>query len=96
MLLIGDVLSRSAWHRTGFYNEWCCNVRIEPQAKLSESMPGAPIRCTLMFDLADDTTRTFGERERTLLKLVRPLFARPTRPGSRRAGALPGSWHHAA
>jgi DNA-binding CsgD family transcriptional regulator len=30
-----------------------------------------------MFDLADDALRPFGERERTLLKLIRPLFMRP-------------------
>ena len=30
-----------------------------------------------MIDLADDAGRTFGNRERVLLKLIRPAFARP-------------------
>ena len=75
--LIGDVTTERAWHRTTVYNEWCRAVRIEPQAKLSVSVPGSAVVRTLMFDLADDAGRTFGERERTLLLLIRPAFMRP-------------------
>lgn len=77
VVLIGDVMTRGAWRRTAVYNEWCREVHIEPQAKLSVSMPGAPFRRTLMFDLADDAGRAFGERERTLLKLARRPLLRP-------------------
>jgi DNA-binding NarL/FixJ family response regulator len=31
----------------------------------------------VMIDLADDAQRTFGRRERTLLKLIRPSFLLP-------------------
>jgi DNA-binding CsgD family transcriptional regulator len=77
VVLIGDVTTERAWHRTAVYNEWCRVVHIEPQAKLSLTLPGSAITRTLMFDLADDAGRTFGERERTLLTLIRPSFMRP-------------------
>jgi DNA-binding CsgD family transcriptional regulator len=75
--LIGDVTTRRAWHRTGVYNEWCRVVHIEPQAKLGLTLPGAAFARSLMFDLADDAGRTFGEHERTMLTLIRPSFMRP-------------------
>jgi DNA-binding CsgD family transcriptional regulator len=75
--LIGDVTTERAWHRTTVYNEWCRAVNIEPQAKLSVSAPGSEVTRVLMFDLADDAGRTFGERERTLLLLIRPAFMQP-------------------
>ena len=31
----------------------------------------------MRVDLADDAGRSFGERERTILKLIRPSFVRP-------------------
>lgn len=77
VVLIGDVTTERAWHRTGVYNEWCRVVHIEPQAKLSLRVPGSEFGRTLMFDLADDVRRTFGERERTMLTLIRPSFMRP-------------------
>jgi DNA-binding CsgD family transcriptional regulator len=75
--LIGDVTTERAWHRTAIYNEWCRAVHIEPQAKLIIGVPGSGIGRALMFDLADDAGRTFGERERTILTLIRPSFMRP-------------------
>jgi DNA-binding CsgD family transcriptional regulator len=77
VVLMGDVTTDRAWRRTGVYNEWCREVHIQPQAKLSLSAPGAPWRRTLMFDLAEDAGRSFGERERTLLTLIRPALLRP-------------------
>jgi DNA-binding CsgD family transcriptional regulator len=75
--LIGDVTTERAWHRTRVYNEWCRVVHIEPQAKLSLTLPGSAFGRSLMFDVADDAGRTFGERERTMLTLIRPSFMRP-------------------
>jgi DNA-binding CsgD family transcriptional regulator len=77
VVLIGDVTTERAWHRTGVYNEWCRVVHLEPQAKLSLTLPGSALGRSLMFDLADDAGRTFGERERTILTLIRPSFMRP-------------------
>jgi DNA-binding CsgD family transcriptional regulator len=74
--LIGDLAPRSVWRRTAFYNEWCREIRIEPQAKVALTVPGSRSR-SLMIDLADDALRPFGARERTLLTLIRPLFMRP-------------------
>ena len=75
--LIGDVTTKRAWHRTRVYNEWCRVVHIEPQAKLSFTLPGSTFGRGLIVDLADDAGRTFGERERTILTLIRPSFMRP-------------------
>jgi DNA-binding CsgD family transcriptional regulator len=75
--LMGDVTTKRAWHRTGVYNEWCRVVHIEPQAKLSLRLPGSAFGRGMVFDLADDAGRTFGERERTILTLIRPAFMRP-------------------
>jgi DNA-binding CsgD family transcriptional regulator len=77
VVLIGDVTTERAWHRTAVYNEWCRVVHIEPQAKLSVTVPGSALGRTLMFDLADDVRRTFGDRERTILTLIRPSLMRP-------------------
>ena len=77
VLLIGEAGPDRAWRRTRFYNEWCREVHIEPQAKVRLSTVGAPVGRYLMFDLADDAGRSFGERERTLLTLIRPAFVRP-------------------
>jgi DNA-binding CsgD family transcriptional regulator len=77
VVLIGDVTTDRAWHRTAVYNEWCRVVHIEPQAKISLTVPGSAIGRGLMFDLADDVRRTFGERERTILTLIRPSLMRP-------------------
>jgi DNA-binding CsgD family transcriptional regulator len=77
IVLIGDLMTHRAWRRTRVYNEWCREVHIEPQAKLCLSPPGSPVGRTLMIDLADDSGRTFGQRERTLLMLIRPALLRP-------------------
>jgi DNA-binding CsgD family transcriptional regulator len=77
VVLIGDVTTKRAWHRTGVYNEWCRVVHLEPQAKLGLTPPGSAFGRGLIFDLADDAGRTFGERERTILTLIRPSFMRP-------------------
>ena len=77
VLLIGDVATDRAWRRTAFYNEWCREVHIEPQAKVFLSAVGSPVGRSLIFDLADDAGRSFGHRERTLLRLIRPAFVRP-------------------
>jgi DNA-binding CsgD family transcriptional regulator len=71
------VTTERAWHRTRVYNEWCRVVHIEPQAKLSFTLPGSAFGRGLIVDLADDAGRTFGERERTILTLIRPSFMRP-------------------
>ena len=76
VVLIGDVATDRAWRRTAFYNEWCREVHIEPQARVVFGSAGTPIQRTLMIDVADDAGRTFGDRERTLLKLIRPTFLR--------------------
>ena len=76
VVLIGDVATDRAWRRTAFYNEWCRVVHIEPQARVVFASAGAPIQRALMIDVADDAGRTFGDRERTLLKLIRPTFLR--------------------
>jgi DNA-binding CsgD family transcriptional regulator len=77
VVLIGDVLTDRAWRRTRIYNEWCREVHIEPQAKISLSVLGSPLRRSLMIDAADDAGRRFGERERSLLELVRRALMRP-------------------
>jgi DNA-binding CsgD family transcriptional regulator len=77
VILIGDVMTDRAWRRTRIYNEWCREVHIEPQAKISLSVPGSPLRRALVFDVADDAGRCFGERERSLLGLVRRALMRP-------------------
>jgi DNA-binding CsgD family transcriptional regulator len=59
------------------YTEWCREVHVEPQAKVSLTPAGSSVSRSLMIDLADDTRRCFGHRERTLLALVRPAFLRP-------------------
>ena len=77
VVLIGDVMTDRAWRRTRIYNEWCREVHIEPQAKIYLSVPGSPLRRSLMIDVADDAGRSFGERERSLLELVRRALMRP-------------------
>jgi DNA-binding CsgD family transcriptional regulator len=77
VVLIGDVMTDRAWRRTRVYNEWCREVHIEPQAKISLSVPGSPVRRGLMIDVADDAGRCFGERERSLIALVRQALMRP-------------------
>ncbi len=77
VLLMVDVATNRAWRRTAFYNEWCREVHIEPQAKISIRAAGSRTSRCLMIDLADDAGRTFGRRERTLLELAQPLFAQP-------------------
>jgi DNA-binding NarL/FixJ family response regulator len=52
-------------------------VHIEPQARISLSVSGSPVRRGLMIDVADDAGRCFGERERSLLELVRQALMRP-------------------
>jgi DNA-binding CsgD family transcriptional regulator len=76
VVLIGDVATDRAWRRTAFYNEWCREVHIEPQARIVLARAGDPIQRALMFDVADDAGRTFGDRERSLLKLIRPTCLR--------------------
>jgi DNA-binding CsgD family transcriptional regulator len=77
VVLIGDVMPTRIWRRSRVYNEWCREVHVEPQARISLTLPGSATRRTVMFDLADDAGRTFGERERALLKLARPVLLRP-------------------
>jgi DNA-binding CsgD family transcriptional regulator len=77
VLLMVDATSERAWRRTAFYNEWCREVHIKPQAKIGLNSAGSRASRCLMIDLADDAGRTFGDRERTLLKLAQPLFAQP-------------------
>jgi DNA-binding CsgD family transcriptional regulator len=77
VVFICDLTTDRAWRRTRVYNEWCREVHIEPQAKISLSVPGSPLRRSLMIDVADDAGRRFGERERTLLELVRQALMRP-------------------
>jgi DNA-binding CsgD family transcriptional regulator len=74
--LIGDVATDRAWRRTAFYNEWCREVHIEPQARVVLAKADDPIQRALMIDVADDAGRRFGHRERTLLKLIRPTCLR--------------------
>jgi DNA-binding CsgD family transcriptional regulator len=76
VILIGDVSTDRAWRRTAFYNEWCREVHIEPQAKVVLTTPATPISRVLMIDVADDTGRIFGQRERTLLRLIRSTLLR--------------------
>jgi DNA-binding CsgD family transcriptional regulator len=76
VILIGDVASDRAWRATGFYNEWCREVHIEPQAAIVLSTPGSRVKRRLMIDLADDAERSFGARERTLLTLIHPALLR--------------------
>jgi DNA-binding CsgD family transcriptional regulator len=77
VLLVGDVSPKRSWHRTTFYNAWCREVRIEPQAKVILWRPGFRVWRALMIDIADDALRPFGERERTLLRLIRGSLMRP-------------------
>jgi hypothetical protein len=63
VLLMVEVTSDRAWRRTAFYNEWCREVHIEPQAKISLKAAGSRTSLCLMIDLADDSGRTFGHRE---------------------------------
>ena len=67
----------AAWRRTAIYNKWCRVVHIAPQATVALGAAGSPVERTLRVDLADDSPRTWGERERILLKLIRPSFMRP-------------------
>jgi DNA-binding CsgD family transcriptional regulator len=76
VVLIGDLATDRTWRRTAFYNEWCREVHIEPQARVVFARAAAPMQRALMIDVADDTGRAFGERERTLLKLIRPTCMR--------------------
>jgi DNA-binding CsgD family transcriptional regulator len=75
------VVTRRGLCRTAWYNEWCREVHVEPQAKvsLSDADAGFHRRRSLMIDLADDAPRAFGRRERVILELVRPSFARLVR-----------------
>ena len=77
VVLLGDTSTDRAWRNTTLYNEWCREVHIEPQAKVALAASGSPVSRCLMIDLADDADRTFAHRERTLLKLIQPAFARP-------------------
>ncbi len=77
VFLACDAPSQRTWRRTALYNEWCRETHIEPAARVFLSGGGAPFRRSLIIELADDAGRTFGERERTLLKLVRPWLLRP-------------------
>jgi DNA-binding CsgD family transcriptional regulator len=77
VVLLGDTTTDRAWRKTVLYNEWCREVPVEPQAKITLAALGSRLSRNLMFDLADDARRSFGQRERTLLKLIRPSFARP-------------------
>jgi DNA-binding CsgD family transcriptional regulator len=77
VLLNADVTTERAWRKTALYNEWCREAHIEPQAKAVLAPFGSPVLRALMIDLADDARRSFGHRERTLLKLIQPAFARP-------------------
>ena len=83
VLMIGDVATRRALERTAWYNEWCRAVHVEPQAKvlLSDAGGSAARQRMLVVDLADDALRGFGERERLILELIRPWFARPAALG---------------
>ena len=77
VMLIGDVIRARSWRRTAIYNKWCRVVHIAPQATVALGAAGSPVERTLRVDLADDSPRTWGERERILLKLIRPSFMRP-------------------
>jgi DNA-binding CsgD family transcriptional regulator len=77
VMLMGDVTTTHAWRRTAIYNKWCRVVHIAPQATVALQSAGSAVQRSLRIDLADDAGRSFGERERTLLKLIRPSFLRP-------------------
>jgi DNA-binding CsgD family transcriptional regulator len=77
VVLTADVTTERAWRSTTLYNEWCREAHIEPQAKAVLAPRGSPILRALMIDLADDAGRSFGHRERMLLELIQPAFARP-------------------
>jgi hypothetical protein len=77
VILLGDVMSTRAWRRSTVYNEWCREVHVEPQARISLTLPGSATGRSLMIDLADDTRRKFSERERTLLRFARSVLMRP-------------------
>jgi DNA-binding CsgD family transcriptional regulator len=77
IILACDVPSERAWRRTPLYNEFCRETHIEPAARVLLAGPGALYEHSLMIEFADDAGRSFGERERTLLKLVRPWLLRP-------------------
>jgi DNA-binding CsgD family transcriptional regulator len=77
VMLIGDVTTAHAWRRTAIYNKWCRVVHISPQATVALESAGSPVERSLRVDLADDAGRSFGERERSILKLIRPSFMRP-------------------
>ena len=77
IILLADVATERAWRRSAFYNEWCREVHVAPQANVILSAPVSSVRRSLAIDLADDAGRSFGDRERALLELVRPAFLRP-------------------
>lgn len=77
VMLIGDVTDARALRRTAIYNKWCRVVHIAPQATVALESAGSSVERSLRVDLADDAGRSFGERERTILKLIRPSFVRP-------------------
>lgn len=77
VVLIGDVMTTRAWKSTTLYNEWCREVHLEPQARISLTLPNTSTGRSLMIDLADDVERRFGERERTLLALARSCLLKP-------------------
>jgi len=83
VIMMADVATRRALTRTAWYNAWCREVHVEPQAKvlLSGAGAGTARQRMLMVDLADDAPRRFGERERLILELVRPWLARPAALG---------------
>jgi DNA-binding CsgD family transcriptional regulator len=77
VMLIGDVTTPQAWRRTKIYNKWCRVTHIAPQATVALGAVGSSVERSLRVDLADDADRSFGERERMILKLIRPSFVRP-------------------
>jgi DNA-binding CsgD family transcriptional regulator len=77
VMLISDVTTADAWRRSAIYNEWCRVVQIAPQATVALASAGSPVERSLRVDLAADAGRSFGERERIILKLIRPSFVRP-------------------
>jgi DNA-binding CsgD family transcriptional regulator len=77
VILMCDVATERTWRRTSFYNEWCREVHTEPQAVVVLNGANDSVGRAVSVDLADDAGRAFGERERTILELIRPSFLGP-------------------
>jgi DNA-binding CsgD family transcriptional regulator len=75
--LLDDVTTRSAFRRTTLFNEVIRVVHDEPMAEICLSRGEDSRHRKLLFCRVDDTRAGFGERERRVLELLAPHFARP-------------------